>query len=153
MHSVTLCVCCVQEPTNAYGEQLRDQVEERLKFYDTGDAPRKNIDVMSAVAKTLKQMSSSTGSSKKDKKREKSSGGGEEEEEEGKKKKKDKKDKKRPREEDDEPAAAAADEGEKKKKKKDKKSRDEWVERVEVSSWQKPRQCDVMCFDIIPLLW
>jgi len=44
----------IEEPTSAYGEQLRDQVEERLKFYDTGDAPRKNIDVMSAVAASLK---------------------------------------------------------------------------------------------------
>ena len=26
----------IEEPTKAYGEQLRDQVEERLKFYDTG---------------------------------------------------------------------------------------------------------------------
>jgi len=41
------------EPTSAYGEKLRDQVEERLKFYETGAAPRKNIDVMEEVAKHL----------------------------------------------------------------------------------------------------
>ena len=41
------------EPTSAYGERLRDQVEERLKFYETGAAPRKNIDVMEEVAKHL----------------------------------------------------------------------------------------------------
>lgn len=29
-----------------YGDKLRDQVEERLSFYETGEAPRKNIDVM-----------------------------------------------------------------------------------------------------------
>ena len=29
-----------------YGEKLRDQVEERLSFYETGEAPRKNIDIM-----------------------------------------------------------------------------------------------------------
>eukprot|EP01034_Spumella_vulgaris_P034330 gene34330-42342_t len=40
---------CIGEPTKAYREQLRDQVEERLKFYDTGDAPRKNVDAMTAV--------------------------------------------------------------------------------------------------------
>merc|ERR1711871_734489 len=39
----------IEEPTAAYGEQLRDQVEERLRFYDTGEAPRKNADVMSEV--------------------------------------------------------------------------------------------------------
>ena len=41
------------EPTNAYGEKLREQVEERLRFYETGAAPRKNLDVMKEVAKTL----------------------------------------------------------------------------------------------------
>lgn len=33
-------------PTNVYGDKLREQVEERLTFYETGDAPRKNLDVM-----------------------------------------------------------------------------------------------------------
>ena len=42
------------EPSRIYGEKLRDQVEERLKFYETGQAPRKNIDVMEEVAKELK---------------------------------------------------------------------------------------------------
>ena len=32
--------------TAIYGEKLRAQVEERLEFYRTGQAPRKNIDVM-----------------------------------------------------------------------------------------------------------
>ncbi len=43
----------IEEPTNAFGLQLRDQVEERLRFYDTGETPRKNIDVMSAVARQI----------------------------------------------------------------------------------------------------
>ena len=42
------------EPSRLYGEKLRDQVEERLKFYETGAAPRKNIDVMQEVARELK---------------------------------------------------------------------------------------------------
>ena len=33
-------------PTSVYGEFLRQQVEDRLKFYETGDAPKKNADVM-----------------------------------------------------------------------------------------------------------
>lgn len=41
------------EPSSVYGEKLRDQVEERLKFYETGAAPRKNIDVMTEVARHL----------------------------------------------------------------------------------------------------
>lgn len=42
------------KPSNEYGKQLRDQVEERLKFYETGAPPRKNIDVMNEVARHLK---------------------------------------------------------------------------------------------------
>ena len=42
------------EPSNLYGQKLRDQVEERLKFYETGAAPRRNIDVMEEVSKELK---------------------------------------------------------------------------------------------------
>jgi nucleolar protein 56 len=42
------------EPTRLYGEKLREQVEERLKFYETGAAPRRNVDVMAEVAKQLK---------------------------------------------------------------------------------------------------
>nr|XP_029519599.1 nucleolar protein 56-like [Oncorhynchus nerka] len=33
-------------PTCVFGDQLRDQVEERLSFYEMGEAPRKNLDVM-----------------------------------------------------------------------------------------------------------
>lgn len=39
--------------TTAYGEKLREQVEERLDFYDKGVAPRKNIDVMNSVIKSV----------------------------------------------------------------------------------------------------
>jgi len=42
-----------EEPTTKYGEKLKEQVEERLRFYDTGAAPRKNVDVMTAVRKEL----------------------------------------------------------------------------------------------------
>jgi nucleolar protein 56 len=99
------------------GEQLRDQVEERLKFYDTGDAPRKNVDVMSAVAESLRKIS--TKSDKASKKARKSTGGDEEVVIEEKKEKKEKKDKKRgidAVEAEEEPVAE--DEGKKKKKKK-----------------------------------
>ena len=32
--------------TNAFGEKLREQVEERLRFYEEGIAPSKNADAM-----------------------------------------------------------------------------------------------------------
>jgi nucleolar protein 56 len=45
-------------------------VEERLKFYDTGDAPRKNVDVMSAVAESLRKIAAKNDKGdKKDKKK------------------------------------------------------------------------------------
>ena len=40
-------------PNKIYGEKLREQVEERLKFYETGAAPRKNIDVMLEIRKSM----------------------------------------------------------------------------------------------------
>merc|ERR1712196_598771 len=65
----------IEEPTSAYGEQLRDQVEERLEFYDTGETPRKNVDVMRSVSSALKRSmpatsSDSSGKKKKKEKRE-----------------------------------------------------------------------------------
>ncbi|XP_051866364.1 nucleolar protein 56 [Pristis pectinata] len=42
--------CFSEIPTNVFGDKLRDQVEERLAFYETGEAPRKNIDVMKEAA-------------------------------------------------------------------------------------------------------
>jgi len=41
------------EPSRIYGEKLREQVEERLKFYETGAAPRKNIDIMEEIRRNL----------------------------------------------------------------------------------------------------
>lgn len=97
------------EPSRLYGEKLRDQVEERLKFYETGQAPRRNIDVMEEVSKVLKagkgdvsdeEMTDVKKSAKKDKKKRKSEAAAEEEEDDSpkkkaKKEKKAKKDKKK----------------------------------------------------------
>lgn len=38
--------CFLEQPTSVFGESLKAQVEERLKFYETGEIPRKNIEVM-----------------------------------------------------------------------------------------------------------
>ncbi|CAI0548168.1 unnamed protein product [Linum tenue] len=44
--------CFAENGTNVFGEKLREQVEERLDFYDKGVAPRKNIDVMKSAMET-----------------------------------------------------------------------------------------------------
>jgi nucleolar protein 56 len=41
--------------TTVFGEKLREQVEERLDFYDKGVAPRKNLDVMKAALESITQ--------------------------------------------------------------------------------------------------
>lgn len=61
------------EPTSAYGEMLRDQVEERLKFYETGAAPRKNVDVMEEVARQLEKGNATDGHDNEKQKRKKKS--------------------------------------------------------------------------------
>jgi nucleolar protein 56 len=43
--------CFADAATDVFGKKLRDQVEERLKFYETGAAPRKNVDVMKEAMK------------------------------------------------------------------------------------------------------
>ncbi|KAH0913766.1 hypothetical protein HID58_028212 [Brassica napus] len=45
--------CFADGATTAFGEKLREQVEERLDFYDKGVAPRKNVDVMKEVIENL----------------------------------------------------------------------------------------------------
>jgi len=85
------------EPSRLYGEKLRDQVEERLKFYETGAAPRKNLDVMEEVAKELKtgntddmdvEVEETPKKKDKKKKKRKSEGGDDEEKKSSKKSKK-----------------------------------------------------------------
>lgn len=47
--------CFSEVNTSAFGEKLREQVEERLEFYDKGIAPRKNIDVMKDAIKNAEE--------------------------------------------------------------------------------------------------
>jgi nucleolar protein 56 len=138
----------IEEPTSAYGKQLREQVEERLNFYDTGEAPRKNVDVMTAVAVNLREAAAAAGGAapstaskkkrkasdlaeeevavaepekKKKKKKESISPVEEVEEEPKKKSKKDKKEKKAAEEAMEVVEEVADESAKKKKKKKDKK--------------------------------
>merc|ERR1712028_86343 len=103
------------EPTTLYGQKLREQVEERLEFYASGKAPKKNIDVMQAVkAELAEEQGGDAAEEKVSKKKRKKEDSDEESEEEvvekKKKKKKEKKDK------------GGDDETPKKKKKKKKDS-------------------------------
>ena len=41
--------CFSDFQTDAFGQKLKEQVEERLEFYDKGTAPRKNIAMMQAA--------------------------------------------------------------------------------------------------------
>ncbi|CAN6212622.1 unnamed protein product [Urochloa humidicola] len=46
--------CYSESNTSIFGQKLREQVEERLDFYDNGVAPRKNLDVMKAAIEGIK---------------------------------------------------------------------------------------------------
>ncbi|CAJ0585135.1 unnamed protein product, partial [Mesorhabditis spiculigera] len=41
--------CFSEVPVETFGEHLRAQVEERLRYFETGEVPAKNIDVMKAA--------------------------------------------------------------------------------------------------------
>jgi nucleolar protein 56 len=43
-----------EKATSKFGERLRDQVEERLQFYETGAAPKRNAVVMAGVVAALR---------------------------------------------------------------------------------------------------
>eukprot|EP00188_Purpureofilum_apyrenoidigerum_P002364 Plantae.Rhodophyta-Purpureofilum_apyrenoidigerum.ctg2464.p1 GENE.Plantae.Rhodophyta-Purpureofilum_apyrenoidigerum.ctg2464~~Plantae.Rhodophyta-Purpureofilum_apyrenoidigerum.ctg2464.p1 ORF type:complete len:490 (-),score=133.96 Plantae.Rhodophyta-Purpureofilum_apyrenoidigerum.ctg2464:120-1589(-) len=45
--------CFAETTSDIFGQKLKEQVEERLKFYDSGARPRKNIDVMHLAQKEV----------------------------------------------------------------------------------------------------
>jgi len=73
--------CFSDVSTKKFGEKLKEQVEDRLKFYESGDLPKKNVDAMQEAIAAVKEEANAF------------------EEVTNKKKKKDKKDKKRKAEE------------------------------------------------------
>ena len=50
---MTVTVWIPELNTSIFGQKLREQVEERLDFYDKGVAPRKNLDVMKAAIDSM----------------------------------------------------------------------------------------------------
>lgn len=104
-----------EDLTSKYGEKMREQVEERLKFFDSGTTPRKNIDVMTQVAAELAEEAERSAPKKA-------------ETSEAKKtpeKKKKKKKSKTPDDDDDENVSDQEEVSEKKKKKKKRQSEDD----------------------------
>ncbi|XP_073238813.1 nucleolar protein 56-like [Porites lutea] len=67
--------CFSETQSCVFGQKLHEQVEDRLKFYETGEAPRKNIDVMKeAIAEfeeKSQEASEDMGEKKKKKKKKK----------------------------------------------------------------------------------
>merc|ERR1739844_59574 len=47
--------CFAEHATNILGSKLKEQVEDRLKFFETGDIPKKNMDVMNEALETIKK--------------------------------------------------------------------------------------------------
>ena len=43
-----------ESSTSKFGARMKDQVEQRLSFYETGAAPQKNLDVMRGIIAELK---------------------------------------------------------------------------------------------------
>merc|ERR1712098_757743 len=58
--------CFSEDSTTVFGSKLKEQVEDRLKFYETGDLPRKNVEVM---AEALEEAAKDIKKKKKEKKK------------------------------------------------------------------------------------
>ncbi len=63
--------CFSEVPTTVFGEKLKGQVEDRLKFYETGDLPKKNVDVMHEAIEEVQREAAEFQSAKKKKKNKK----------------------------------------------------------------------------------
>ena len=59
--------CFTENTTNKFGELFKEQVEERLKFYENGTIPRKNSDVISQVVQEVNNDSGNMDTGKEEK--------------------------------------------------------------------------------------
>merc|ERR1712209_95857 len=50
--------CFTETATKIFGEKLKEQVEDRLKFYESGDLPKKNVDAMQEAIAAVKEEAS-----------------------------------------------------------------------------------------------
>jgi len=63
--------CFADVPTNVFGDILKNQVEDRLKFYDSGSLPPKNADVMAGAVLKAEEAKNEILKNQKKKKKEK----------------------------------------------------------------------------------
>merc|ERR1712001_749387 len=61
--------CFAEHATNIFGSKLKEQVEDRLKFFETGDIPKKNMDNMNEALETIKKEESEFKTKEKKKKK------------------------------------------------------------------------------------
>merc|ERR1712020_462021 len=47
--------CFAEHATNIFGSKLKEQGEDRLKFFETGEIPKKNLDVMTEAMEAIKK--------------------------------------------------------------------------------------------------
>merc|ERR1712192_297748 len=134
--------CFSEESTTIFGTKLKEQVEDRLKFYETGDLPRKNVEVM---AEAVEEAAEDAKKKKKKEKKKRKAEGAEEsveeeevaaatEEEPPKKKKKKNKDKKAVAEAAETTVNTTADLEDETPKKKKKNKKEKKEEEVEVAA-------------------
>lgn len=63
--------CFNEQSTRIFGEKLREQVEDRLKFYESGEVPKKNLEVMKEALEAFDQQKVQEAAEKKKKKKKK----------------------------------------------------------------------------------
>jgi len=63
--------CFAETQTNIFGDKLRQQVEERLRFFTTGEEPKKNINIMMEALAETQQMLAEQATIEKTKKKNK----------------------------------------------------------------------------------
>merc|ERR1712051_110278 len=131
--------CFSEESTTIFGTKLKEQVEDRLKFYETGDLPRKNVEVM---AEAVEEAAEDAKKKKKKEKKKRKAEDSEEsvaeeaatEEEPPKKKKKKNKDKEVAAEAAETTVNTTADVEDETPKKKKKNKKNKGEEEVEVAA-------------------
>ncbi|XP_068746130.1 nucleolar protein 56-like [Montipora capricornis] len=63
--------CFSETQSSVFGQKLHEQIEERLKFYDTNETPRKNIEVMKEAILEFEENSGMTNGDVSEKKKKK----------------------------------------------------------------------------------
>lgn len=111
--------CFSEHATNVFGSKLKEQVEDRLKFFETGDIPKKNMDVMNEAIAMIKTEDSEFKTKEKKKKKKRKADDMEEDEEQTESEAKKKKIEEEPKPEPVTETETPKSEKKKKKKKKD----------------------------------